>query len=149
MNRTIGIDPGVTGGIALLLDGDLLAVDPLPVRARLHGSGQQIDGAALMGWLMHHRQGQPCMVFSWRPWQADQVRECGLCSILGIPWASSRACYRLSECPTALLILLAGKKRQVWPAKINRQADHWPGSCTQIMPTDSSVLKTMAWLRLR
>jgi crossover junction endodeoxyribonuclease RuvC len=64
MNRTIGIDPGVSGGIAVLSgDGELLAVDSLPVRARLHGSGQQIDGAALMGWLMHHRQGQPCMVF--------------------------------------------------------------------------------------
>jgi crossover junction endodeoxyribonuclease RuvC len=59
--RIIGIDPGVTGGIALLLDGELLAVDPLPVRTRLHGSGQQIDGAALMSWIVEHRQGHHCI----------------------------------------------------------------------------------------
>jgi crossover junction endodeoxyribonuclease RuvC len=58
--RIIGIDPGVTGGIALLLDGELLALAQLPVRARLHGSGQQIDGAELGNWIMEQRQGQPC-----------------------------------------------------------------------------------------
>jgi len=63
MNRIFGIDPGINGGIAVL-DGDkLLAVASLPVRARLHGSGQQIDGAALKSWIMEHRQGNPCIAF--------------------------------------------------------------------------------------
>jgi crossover junction endodeoxyribonuclease RuvC len=56
--RIIGIDPGISGGIAYLVDGELLVVDPLPTRARLHGSGQQIDGAELRSWIMEHRQGQ-------------------------------------------------------------------------------------------
>lgn len=59
MALTIGIDPGVNGGIAVLLDGELLAVDLLPSRARLHGSGMQIDGAALMSWILEHRAGRP------------------------------------------------------------------------------------------
>ncbi len=61
MSLTIGIDPGVTGGIALFLDGELLAVDPLPTRARLYGSGLQLDGAELMGWLLEKRAGRPCV----------------------------------------------------------------------------------------
>jgi len=61
MSLIIGIDPGVTGGIALFLDGELLAVDPLPTRARLYGSGLQLDGAGLMSWLMEARAGRPCV----------------------------------------------------------------------------------------
>jgi len=57
----IGIDPGVTGGVALFLDGELLAVDPLPTRARLYGSGLQLDGAGLKSWLMEMRAGRPCV----------------------------------------------------------------------------------------
>jgi crossover junction endodeoxyribonuclease RuvC len=63
MTLTFGIDPGVSGGIAVLLDGKLLAVDPLPIRARLYGSGMQLDGAELMGWLLEQRAGRPCMAY--------------------------------------------------------------------------------------
>jgi crossover junction endodeoxyribonuclease RuvC len=61
MNRIIGIDPGVTGGIACLEGDVLIAVASLPVRSRLHGSGMQIDGAELGSWIMERRQGHHCI----------------------------------------------------------------------------------------
>jgi crossover junction endodeoxyribonuclease RuvC len=99
MNRTIGIDPGVTGGIAILEGDVLLAVDPLPTRARLHGSGMQIDGAELRSWIMEHRQGHPCVAIleavSSRPGQGVRsvfnFGHClgtieGVLSALGVPY---------------------------------------------------------------
>lgn len=63
MSLTFGIDPGVNGGIAVLLDGVLLAVDPLPTRSRLYGSGMQLDGAELVSWMIEQRSGRPCIVY--------------------------------------------------------------------------------------
>jgi crossover junction endodeoxyribonuclease RuvC len=99
MNRIIGIDPGVTGGIAILEGDILLAVAQLPTRARLHGSGQQIDGAALMSWIVEHRQGQQVLAIleavASRPGQgARSIFNFGHClgtiegvlSALGVPY---------------------------------------------------------------
>lgn len=43
----IGIDPGQTGGLAFYNHGKIVAVVDMPVMARTHGKGQQVDPYAL------------------------------------------------------------------------------------------------------
>jgi len=43
----IGVDPGQSGAIAAIRGGQVIALHDMPVMARLHGKGQQVDAAAL------------------------------------------------------------------------------------------------------
>ena len=43
----LGIDPGQTGAIAVLHDGEIKQVIDMPTTARLHGKGQQVDAYTL------------------------------------------------------------------------------------------------------
>lgn len=43
----IGIDPGQTGAIAVFFEGQVIAVHDMPVMARAHGSGNEINTAEL------------------------------------------------------------------------------------------------------
>lgn len=45
---TIGIDPGLSGAIALLADGEPAAVHDMPTRKRSSGKGREIDAPALV-----------------------------------------------------------------------------------------------------
>lgn len=58
----IGIDPGQTGGICSVRDGNITMVEYMPTMARLHGKGHQVDGYELSSMLMEMRDGQPCQV---------------------------------------------------------------------------------------
>ena len=51
MTAIIGIDPGQTGGMALLVRGQVDSLYDMPVSSRLHGKGQQIDAAELASML--------------------------------------------------------------------------------------------------
>ena len=51
----IGIDPGVTGALAVLIDtGEFSSVHDIPVREKLHGKGQEVDAAALASLLKRY-----------------------------------------------------------------------------------------------
>lgn len=45
--KKIGIDPGQTGAIAVMEDGLIIKVIDMPVMARTHGKGQQINASLL------------------------------------------------------------------------------------------------------
>lgn len=45
--KKIGIDPGQTGAIAVMEKGLIVQVIDMPVMARTHGKGQQVDASAL------------------------------------------------------------------------------------------------------
>lgn len=52
---TIGIDPGLSGAVGILLDGTLLAVEDMPVVAKGSGSVKnEVDPAGLMLLLRRH-----------------------------------------------------------------------------------------------
>jgi crossover junction endodeoxyribonuclease RuvC len=51
MTAVIGIDPGQTGAMALLIDGRVESIYDMPTSARLHGKGQQIDASDLASML--------------------------------------------------------------------------------------------------
>jgi hypothetical protein len=48
----IGIDPGQTGCIAVMVDGKITDLIDMPTCTRLHGSGQQVDPYALASALL-------------------------------------------------------------------------------------------------
>lgn len=50
----IGIDPGQTGSLAFYEDGKITAIEDMPVMARTHGQGQQVDPYALATLIMEH-----------------------------------------------------------------------------------------------
>ena len=58
----IGVDPGQTGAIAALQDGRLMSLHDMPVMARLHGKGQEVNSSELSSILMECRDGKPCVV---------------------------------------------------------------------------------------
>lgn len=51
----IGIDPGQTGALAFYDSGKIVAVFDIPVMARTHGKGQQVDPYALATLIMSNR----------------------------------------------------------------------------------------------
>ena len=51
----IGIDPGQTGALAFYDSGKIVAVVDMPVMARTHGKGQQVDPYALATLIMANR----------------------------------------------------------------------------------------------
>lgn len=53
----IGIDPGQTGGICAVKDGQITRVEYMPTMARLHGKGRQIDGYELSSILLYMSGG--------------------------------------------------------------------------------------------
>jgi crossover junction endodeoxyribonuclease RuvC len=60
----IGIDPGLSGAIAAINNGRLLAVEYMPTIARLHGKGQQVDAGELASLLIALRSGNDiCVVW--------------------------------------------------------------------------------------
>jgi crossover junction endodeoxyribonuclease RuvC len=52
-----GIDPGQTGAIAVLHDGEVKQVIDMPTTARLHGKGQQVDAYTLTSELLAAASG--------------------------------------------------------------------------------------------
>lgn len=58
----IGIDPGQTGAIAAIENGQVVSLRDMPTMARLHGSGQEIDASELASILMEMRDAKPCRV---------------------------------------------------------------------------------------
>ena len=52
-----GIDPGQTGAIAVLHDGEIKQVIDMPTTARLHGKGQQVDAYTLTSELLAAASG--------------------------------------------------------------------------------------------
>ena len=60
--KIIGIDPGQTGALAVMQEGKVAAVLDMPISARLHGKGQQVDGYALSTWLLEQTAGQDVTV---------------------------------------------------------------------------------------
>lgn len=52
-----GIDPGQTGAIAVLHDGQIKQVIDMPSTARLHGKGQQVDAYTLTSELLAAASG--------------------------------------------------------------------------------------------
>ena len=52
-----GIDPGQTGAIAVLHDGEIKQVIDMPTTARLHGKGQQVDAYTLTSELLAASSG--------------------------------------------------------------------------------------------
>jgi len=48
----IGVDPGQTGGIAVLEKGKIISLFDMPTSARLHGKGQQVDAYSLTSSLL-------------------------------------------------------------------------------------------------
>jgi crossover junction endodeoxyribonuclease RuvC len=59
----IGIDPGLTGGIAALWGREILAVKDMPVSAKLYGKGDEVNCAELASILMDMRvAGKPVRV---------------------------------------------------------------------------------------
>lgn len=52
---TVGIDPGQSGAIAAIQNSQVIALHDMPVSARLHGKGQQIDASELASMLMKIR----------------------------------------------------------------------------------------------
>lgn len=61
---TIGVDIGQTGAIAVYdnIFRLIIAVHDMPVMARLHGKGQQVDAAALASILMDAKAGKKAEV---------------------------------------------------------------------------------------
>jgi len=55
---TIGCDPGQTGAIAAIYWGEVVALHDMPVSARQHGKGQQVDGYELSSILLAIRAEQ-------------------------------------------------------------------------------------------
>lgn len=53
----LGIDPGQTGAIAVLHDGEVKQVIDMPTTARLHGKGQQVDAYTLTSELLAAASG--------------------------------------------------------------------------------------------
>lgn len=51
----IGIDPGQTGALAFMEKGKVVAVVDMPVMARTHGKGMQVDPYALATLIMANR----------------------------------------------------------------------------------------------
>jgi crossover junction endodeoxyribonuclease RuvC len=49
LRLTIGIDPGLSGALAILADGKLIALHDMPTVERTQGKGDQVDGALLAG----------------------------------------------------------------------------------------------------
>lgn len=59
-----GIDPGVSGAIAVLADGELVAVHDMPLQPRVIGKGEQVNGAQLSSMLRGYRMqhtGAACL----------------------------------------------------------------------------------------
>lgn len=54
----IGIDPGQTGALAFLDKGKVAALVDMPVMARTHGQGKQVDPYALATLILEHGQGR-------------------------------------------------------------------------------------------
>jgi crossover junction endodeoxyribonuclease RuvC len=52
---TIGIDPGQTGAIAFKEKGKIIALIDMPLMARTHGKGQQIDPYELSSLILEHK----------------------------------------------------------------------------------------------
>lgn len=52
-----GIDPGQTGAIAVLHDGEVKQVIDMPTTARMHGKGQQVDAYTLTSELLAAASG--------------------------------------------------------------------------------------------
>lgn len=52
---SIGIDPGQTGAIAAINDGQVIALHDMPTSPRLHGKGQEVEGGQLATKLMDIR----------------------------------------------------------------------------------------------
>ena len=50
----IGIDPGQTGALAFLEQGKVVALVDMPVMARTHGKGQQVDPYTLATLILEH-----------------------------------------------------------------------------------------------
>ena len=47
MKATIGIDPGITGAIALIEDGKVIEVEDMPIMAKSSGKGNQVNAVRL------------------------------------------------------------------------------------------------------
>ena len=52
MTIIIGIDPGQTGSLAIIKDGQVVELHDMPVSQRLHGTGQQVNAAELASILL-------------------------------------------------------------------------------------------------
>ena len=63
MTITIGIDPGQTGAIASLNKyGQVVELEDMPVMARIHGKGQQVDASRLASILLSMKDGNSATV---------------------------------------------------------------------------------------
>ena len=60
--KTVGIDPGQTGALAVLNGGKITAILDMPTSARLHGKGLQVDGYTLSTWLLEETAGHNVQV---------------------------------------------------------------------------------------
>ena len=125
----IGIDPGLSGGIAMLdPSGALIAVADLPV-LRLDKLAW-IDAFALRTWIMEQREGKPCIAVVER---VNSMPKQGVASSFqfGVGFGSILACMRMLSLPLHLprpatwkrQMQLTGKDkhaaldkaRQLWP----------------------------------
>jgi crossover junction endodeoxyribonuclease RuvC len=59
----IGIDPGQTGAIAAMENGELVGLHDMPTSSRIHGKGQQVNPSELASILMEMRDARPAVVF--------------------------------------------------------------------------------------
>lgn len=59
--RVIGIDPGVTGGMAVLINGEAWAA-PMPVLASGPKGRNEVDVAAVVAFAVSEQDGNPVMV---------------------------------------------------------------------------------------
>lgn len=56
----LGCDPGQSGAIAAIRDGQVVALHDMPVMARLHGKGQQVNASELASMLLEIRAAERC-----------------------------------------------------------------------------------------
>lgn len=59
-----GIDPGVSGAVAVLADSELVAVHDMPLQQRIIGKGEQVNGSQLASMLRGYRMqhsGAACL----------------------------------------------------------------------------------------
>lgn len=104
MNHIIGVDPGLSGAITVLRDGEVLQVYDMPIIASLHGKGNTIDLEELSDRFRLYLVHQPITVF------IEAVH-----SMPNQGVASSFKFGRMSMAPEAISVALGYTVRLVTP----------------------------------